>query len=786
MEGPLCHTLVRGGGDPSRGVIIVGISPGQDEEQRSHKTFTGPSGKLLDAVLESCDWPRAQTYTTNLICWWKNAPDDKDINKCKSRLISELTATKPKLIIPLGTIPSMVFTGKKVSAARGVPIHNSTFGCWVMPTYHPSAILHDDQGKLIHDLVRDLSKIPIILGWRDDDPSRVNYVVCASREEAQEALFCAQGLVSCDIETNYGLETIDIFGDPILCWAITYDTISGEYTYVFPYEWGQDLEWPQATWVYHNGMFDTQGIMRHLGVKLPIKEDTLLMSYLLDEREEGTHRLKPLAREFAGSGYYDTDVKAERKRVLKDGATTEYLAKLYDYNARDAAYTRRLWNVFKPRLTSEGLDDLYYNLIIPAANTFRDMNYRGVYANMETVRELGLEWFPMYIRVSEELQQLAKDYGWKEGSLNPNSPPQMQRMLFDTLKLPSTKKTKTGAPSTDEEVLDEFAGHPFVDKLHEYRQLDHMTGTYIIGLVDDIKYDSRLHPNVLIHGTVTGRTSYRTPPLQTIPRDYKPGQLPLNKVRKIFSATNDEYVILEADFKQIELWVAYFYSGDQHMLNNLMTGDFHGATARDPRVYAAVPCIYHTSGQFDCPDCVLWDYKRTNAKRIGFGIMYGRTEYGLSKGRSRIADTPTEARPYLTGWWELYPEYRTWYEKTQRQAIDDGYLRSRTGRYRRFRLVLPEYAPRITRQAVNFPIQSTAGDYTLDSLIELYPLLQPLDTHPLMVIHDSIVFEVRRKYFDEAVGLIREVMEKPRFGFPSVRVDMKAGNNWLEVHKIAA
>lgn len=780
MLGPVCHTAVRGYGSPGA-VCFVGIAPGRDEEQAG-KPFVGNAGKLLDAVLESVDINREDVYATNLICWWKNAPDINDINKCKDRLLAELNEVKPRLVVPLGTIPSQVFVGDKISKTRGIAKWNARLNAYVMPTYHPAAILHS-QGEndwYIHDLVRDISKIPLILEWPDGGPKPIERTIINDVDVARAVLDCItpSTLVSLDIETNYGQEDIDVFSENLLCYAITFEYKSNEHTFVFPYSVATRVNLPPARWLFQNGMFDTQGLRRYLDIDIPIAEDTLLQSYALDEREDAVHKLKVLAREFCGADYYELDVRKQKKaNALTDDT-------LYDYNAKDAAYTYRLFNIFDKRIKDDGVANLYNNILLPAANTFARMNYRGMHVDREAVRQLGLEWFPMYIKAEEDLQIMVKETGFDD-VLNPSSPLQLGKFIYGQLGMPVLKRTKLGAPSTDNDALESLAGHhEFIDKLLEYRQLSHMVNTYLIGVVDDIKFDMRLHPNTLLHGSVTGRTSYRKPPLQTIPRDYKPGHLPLNRVRRMFAATNDDYVLLEADYKQIELWVAYFFSGDQRMYENLMTGDFHGATARDPKVYGAESCTVHTSTQFDCMDCVAWDGYRTNAKRVGFGIMYGRTEYGLSKGQSRIADNPIDARPYLKGWRDLYSTYQEWYTETQRRAIEDGYLESPSGRKRRFRLVLPETEARVIRQAVNFPIQATANDYNLTSLIELFPLLEPLDCHPLITVHDSILFEIRRKYFDEAVGIIREVMERPRFGFPGVKVDMKVGPNWLETVKI--
>lgn len=785
VKGPRCHSdrpNIAGSGNPDYGVIFCGIAPAENE-LKDDMPFTGVSGQLLDSLIESVGWSRDKSYYTNLICWWNNSPTDKDIKACAPRLLDELASFKPKLIIPVGSIPSQVFVGREVTKARGIPVWNEQLNCYIMPMFHPSYYLRGAWDS-VYDMIRDLKKIPAILAWPQDGTANsiVEYVVVHNVQLAQEVLdsLPPNGIVSLDIETNYGQEDIDVFSEDLLCFSLSWNDVKGvERTRVFANEvCKQPLKWPtNVRWLFQNGFFDRNGLRRYIGIELPICEDTLLQSYLRDERA-GIHKLEVQSPEFLGAKPHKEEVRKQKKKTGKVD-----LDVLYKMNAHDTAYTLRLNKLHAKVLTEDGQDILYRNYSIPAANAFSDISYRGVYVDLGAMRELGIEWFPQWIESSEKLIQLAEEEGFP-GKINLKSPQQMARFLFEILGLPKQKLTEKGAPSTDADVIEALAGkHPFVDNLTEFRQLDHMIGTYIIGLQDDLKLDGRVHPEVLQQGTQTGRRSWRKPPLQTIPKEAREGHVPLIKIRKIFAATNDDYILLECDYKQIELWIAYFLSGDPVMLEALMSGDFHGEAAK--YMYSTTPCAQHGTDEIPgCVTCGMWHFARTNAKRVTFGIMYDRTEYGLSKGPSRIADTPQAAKPYLDRWRQKFNVFDKWSIDVKEKAKEDGEIVLPTGRKRRFPLIIPQNEKEILRQVVNAPIQGTAGEYILDSIIKLHEAIKSLDSHILLEVHDSLIFEIHRKHFDEAAGITREIMEEPKFGLPSVKIDMKAGPNWLQMTKV--
>lgn len=257
--------------------------------------------------------------------------------------------------------------------------------------------------------------------------------------------------------------------------------------------------------------------------------------------------------------------------------------------------------------------------------------------------------------------------------------------------------------------------------------------------------------------------------MQTIPKDYTVGA-DYARLREIIVPHNqDTHEIIEADFNQIEVWLAWAASGDPTLLEHLKSGDVHSATAEG---------AFNTRRQDH--DRLEWQSLRQNAKKIRFGLQYG-------EGANKLASPPPvgmgvsvrEAQTFIDNFWKTYPVHRRWTLDIQRKVAQEGYIRTPSGRVMRFPVVMDHKA---LRQAINFPIQANASDYCLDAMIELARRLKPLDAFIILMIHDSLVVESPRNKRAEVAALIREVMEKPRFGGPSIRIDMKIGDSLGTVH----
>ena len=770
IYGPQCHSHgITGWGNPSRGVVFVGIAPAE-AEMASGKPFQGPAGQLTNALLEASGWHRDWVYCTNLICWrtmdgFRNRdPNEEEFALCKDRLLGELKEMKPKLVVLLGATAAKYLLGvTSAGSVRGRPVWSQTIGAYVMVTYHPSAILQGSAG-LIHDIVRDFSKIQDIVEWGPNQYHEAKYSVVQTAEEAQSILdaLVPGALYSLDVETGSNLEDeINVFQDTLLCWSIS----NGQETRIFPGDLIKDLKWPTPErgirWAFQNGLFDIQVIYRHSGTWLPIDEDTMLQSYSLDERG-GQHGLGTLSSEYLGA----PDYKEETAKTKNFSDLPKDV--LYRRNATDSRNTHNLVSVLRTSQERDEVRGFYQELLVPAANVFAKMQYHGVPIHRPSLYQLAQEWLPRWLTIEEALTEAARADGWKKTNLNWNSHLQRAELFYDILGL----RSFDGKRSTDAKHLAALAGeHPIVDKYAEWVHLDHAITNYIQPAQALMRSDGRLHPNPKQHGTDTGRRSYTKPPVQVQPKEETLGK-DLGRVRRIFGCEDPSMCIIEADFKQGEVWVAYGVTKDPILYQDLTTPDRY-------------KCDLHRALASTCyslPPELISGLQRHNMKFVRFGVMYGRDEYSLKKGELKHLSIH-EIRKLLNGHWERYTVYYEWWLKT-RQAVRDGEeLISVSGRKRRLRAITGDRHHALN-QGVNFPIQSPLADCTLASMIELYEPLLEYNTHILFDVHDSLLFEAPRKHLRSVMKLIQEVMEKPRFGLPSIPVTMGYGTTWGEAKDI--
>jgi DNA polymerase I len=283
----------------------------------------------------------------------------------------------------------------------------------------------------------------------------------------------------------------------------------------------------------------------------------------------------------------------------------------------------------------------------------------------------------------------------------------------------------------------------------------------------------RIHPDINLHGTATGRRSYGRPAVQTIPRPSNKAEK-YGRLRQAVIPTSDDYEIAYVDYTRAEIYTAFAYSHDPVMWEALQK-DYHLETAVN---------VMHKSRARMMADPDYKEEMRRIAKIVTFGIFYGMEAYTLSQ----TAEIPVpEAQAYINAVFANNKHYDRWYKETLRQLERTGEVTSITGRKRRFVMLQPN--PRVLKQAVNFPIQSTAGDVTLQAVIRLHEPLKALDCHILFDVHDAIVFEISKRHRYEAMQLIHDVMESPPFpdiapDFPCIPTESYIGRSWGHAEKI--
>lgn len=777
MQGPSCCVDgVRGYGKPNN-IAFIGIAPGQVEWQKTKRPLTGPSGKLLDALLEAVDIPRSEVYCTNLICWWKDGPTKEDILVCAPRLQQELALVKPKLIVLLGKIACESILNLPFAKARGAVIHRDNQ--LYLVTNHPAACLHrgvtlpekEVQINVAYDLARDFSKIPRILAgeYQWIEPT---YTLINTPHKAQVFLdsIPKDRPVALDIETNYDKEYEEShpFTSKIICigigWELDHCTILTEQSLVPQLIWPLDVEW-----IYHNGPFDTQQIAKELDTWLPIKRDTMAASYAYDERSiRGLHKLKVLLRELVGSTFYEEDdhrigervqqaiISPAGNLVLTHIDSQEQLAKLYLYNAKDVTGTVRLERFLDKKLTEDNVQSVYRNILLPLSEVLARSQLRGIYVSPKNMLEVIDILEPIFDSTQQGLATMAASVGFP--NLNIRSPKQLMAMFeSEGLELPNTRK------ATLQEYMDTNES-PFMSTLLKYRTVHKLLRNYLLDIQKHVLSDSRVHPTAFIIGTSTGRLTYRNPAMQTLPKEKTVGK-ELGIIRKIFAATTDDYTLLEVDYAQIEAWLGAYFSEDNALLTDLQSSDWHTTVAQE---------MFHvstTDSQFK--------FYRDAAKHINYGSMYGEEARGLTR-RPPIGlgcDLQT-AQDYLNRWRAHYPIFVQYQKQQQKKAQQIGYIQTPFGRKRRFPFIVNDHQ---LRQAVNCEIQSAASDYTLISAIKLYQPLQKLDTHLLFVEHDALYYEVNKRHLQEVMSLIEEIMQAPPLPeLPAVKVVITIGPNLVD------
>ena len=501
-------------------------------------------------------------------------------------------------------------------------------------------------------------------------------------------------------------------------------------------------------------------ILSHYGITVQgLKHDTMLESYVWNATAT-RHDMDSLAKKYLG---YDT-VKYEEvagKGAKQISFSQVDLDTACRYAAEDADVTLRLHHALWPLLESEPkLLKVYEDIEIPLVPVLAGMEQHGVLID---VNELRMQSQQLGKRM-HELQKEAWQSAGREFNLD--SPKQLQAILFDELGLPAKLKTPTGQPSTNEEALEAIADdHALPRLILEYRGLAKLRSTYTEKLAEIVNpRTGRVHTSYHQGAVATGRISSNDPNLQNIPVRTEEGR----RIRQAFIAP-EGWLVMAADYSQIELRIMAHLSGDEGLLRAFHEGgDIHRATAAE--VFGIEP------------DAVTNNQRRA-AKAINFGLMYGMSAFGLAR---QLGVDRGEASDYMARYFSRYPGVHAFMEATRERAHRDGYVETLFGR----RLYLENLTARnqalragAERAAVNAPMQGTAADIIKRAMIAVAAWLKDRDdAHMLMQVHDELVFEVRA----DAVDTVRDAVIARMSGAAELRVplivDVGVGKNWDEAH----
>jgi len=596
-----------------------------------------------------------------------------------------------------------------------------------------------------------------------------NYILSDTEEKinALVKLLQSHKIISFDTETT----GIDAHQAELV--GLSFSVIAGEAYYV-PISADQEkakntvhkfkelLEDKSITKVGQNIKYDMT-MMKWYGVEVagPLY-DTMITHYLCEP--DLRHKL-----DYLTESYLDYKMVPIEELIGKGGKNQLSMRdvdveKVKEYASEDADLTLQLMPVMKKMMAENELNELYHKIEEPLIRVLCDLEYEGIRIDAGFLNDYSKELDKLIINKEQEIYRNAGVH------FNISSPKQVGEVLFDRLKVPYRwKKTASGQYSTDFDKLTELAGeHIVIDTILEYRKFSKLKSTYVDALPTMINpRTGRVHSNFNQARAATGRLSSENPNLQNIPIKDEAGR----EIRKAFIPRTEEYVLLAADYSQIELRIIAEISNDKSMLDAFIAGnDFHKATAS--KVYG-VPYDEVTSEQ------------RRNAKTVNFSITYGAGATNLMR---QLNISRKEAQELIQSYFREFSGLKNYMDETVKSARELGYVKTLLGRRRNLRDINSRNsltASNAERIAINTPIQGTAADMIKIAMINIHQIFRENNLKSKMVlqVHDELVFDVYKPELDQVKSIIEDKMKNaiPTLKVPII-VEMGVGNNWLEAH----
>lgn len=534
------------------------------------------------------------------------------------------------------------------------------------------------------------------------------------------------------------------------------------------------MEDPSVLKIGHNIKFDLTMFSRY-GIEARNIDDTMLISYALDGGRS-QHGMDALAEKHLQHMCMTFEqAVAFAPGAKKSGKTFGQVPfdKATEYAAEDADVTLRLWLMLKPRLAAERMMTVYETLERPLLGVISRMERTGVKVDPSVLSRLSSQFAQGVARLEEEINGLV---GHK---FNLGSPRQLGELLFDRLKLPGGKKTKTGQWETRAGLLDELANNEelpddarrLINTMLEWRQLTKLRSTYTDALPAYINAETgRIHTSYALAATPTGRLASSEPNLQNIPVRTKEGRA----IRTAFIADKGAKLI-SADYSQIELRVLAHIADIPQLTQAFDDGlDIHAMTA---------------SEMFNVPVKDMPPEVRRRAKAINFGIIYGISAFGLA---NQLGIAREEAGQYIQTYFQRFPGIRDYMDSTKKFAHENGFVQTIFGRrvhYPEINTRNPSMRAFLERASINAPIQGSAADIVRRAMVRMPAALEAAglsSTRMLLQVHDELVFEAKEKDVARTIEVVAEVMEMApepalRLKVP-LKVDAKAAGNWEEAH----
>ena len=488
--------------------------------------------------------------------------------------------------------------------------------------------------------------------------------------------------------------------------------------------------------------------------------DTMLAHYLINP--DMRHNMDVLAETYLNYTPVSITELIGKKGKNQLSMRQVPLEKQTEYAVEDADITFQLAQHFRPELQEAKTDTLFENIEVPLLRVLADMEREGINLDQDFLKELSLA-LDVDIKALE-----SKIFEQAGEQFNIASPKQLGEILFGKMHLvDKPKKTKTGQYSTSEEVLSYLAkDHEIIQNVLDFRGLSKLKSTYVDALPEQVELTGRVHTDYMQTVAATGRLSSNNPNLQNIPIRTERGR----QVRKAFIPRDENYVLLAADYSQIELRIIAALSEEDTMISAFKNGeDIHASTA---------------SKVFNVPIEEVTREQRSNAKTVNFGIIYGVSAFGLS---NQTDLSRAEAKELIDTYYKTYPKLRSYMSEQVDFARDNGYVQTVLGRRRYLKDINAGnqvVRGAAERNAVNAPIQGSAADIIKIAMINIHKKLADgnYKTKMLLQVHDELVFDCYKPELEEMKMLIKTEMENAYAMAVPLDVEVGIGENWLEAH----
>lgn len=725
---------------------IPGNSYGNDKPKimivNSYATDLDEENEIATMDSDLTKWVKdneLQVFYTNAVrC---RSPKDykikvSEVKRCKPHLDNDIATVKPKYVLLLGSQAVQSVLGEKITEIQGTVVERD--GVYYVASYSPRAMFYDI--KKAEMITKSLNLfLSVIKGDITKDKVTTNITLIKSIKQLKRIFKkYKKHYIAFDIETtglNRYKDNINLigFGDDKNQYILDVGTDYSPLRYYpqIQQKMGVSLMKLLSTkkCVGANIKFDNLFCREKYGMSPPVGFDINLASHLLNENTP--NGLKHNAIFELGADNWEININLKKGKILTRSDYEDYKT----YLAYDILWTYKLYQHFREKLSEDpSLEKIYYNITLPAACAYEDIEEGGVYIDQEKFKELEKELYQKQNNILQELN--------KFGEINWSSDDQIRSILFDKLNYPVIEQTNSGKPSTSESVLLRLREHgPLPQLILDYRGVTIQITHFIEGWKERM-VNGRLHPSFLINGTVTGRTSSKNPNLQQVPRD--------KAIRRLITAPPG-YLFVESDYSQLELRVAALVSGEKAMTKAFQIGED----------------IHTKTGRIATGKAELTYEERKKAKALNFGFLYGmgwRKFKDYSRDSYGVIVDDEEAQLFRKRFFEAYSDLPRWHDRQRKIVRTTSQVRSPIGRIRH----LPDINSRdkskkaeAERQAINSPVQGFGSDMCILSMIEAHHTFDRELARCVGTVHDAILWEVREDYIIQFCEKLKQIMESP-------------------------